>query len=106
MKIVKYQYLTYDSNRMYIGTFEDEEYAQKWASKHGGYVDRHCIERDENRIYDDLLKDMVRKEIADRFAEMAERESVYFNMGNGLIYKVVHIEDINAIRDKITEGNV
>lgn len=45
------------------------------------------------------------KETVDKFAEMAEQESVYFNL-NGTIYKAVHIEDINAIRDKITEGKV
>ena len=64
MKITKVQYLAYDRNKMFIGSFEDEEYAQRWADKHEGYVDRHLIEREENRIYDNLLIEMTREKMA------------------------------------------
>ena len=69
MKITKISYIAYDKNKMYIGSFEDEEYAQKWADKHGGYIDRHLVEREENRIYDDLLKDITSKETAKKIFE-------------------------------------
>lgn len=74
MKITTVQYLAYDSNKMFIGSFEDEEYAQRWADKHGGYVDRHLIEREENRIYDNLLIEMTREKSVKEFAEFIESQ--------------------------------
>lgn len=76
MKITTVQYLAYDSNKMFIGSFEDEEYAQRWADKHGGYVDRHLIEREENRIYDNLLIEMTRDETVKKIITFIENLKV------------------------------
>jgi phage pi2 protein 07 len=48
----------------------------------------------------------ARKETAEKFAEIADEKSEYFDMGNGYIYKAVHIEDVYGICKEITEGKV
>jgi hypothetical protein len=44
----------------------------------------------------------VRKETAEKFSEMSEIKSVYFNL-DGTLYKAVLIEDINEICKEFTE---
>lgn len=59
--------------------------------------------KDLQNAYDEGYKQAV-KDVAERFADELEYESVYFNMGDGYIYKAVHIEDVYKIKDKIMEG--
>ena len=43
------------------------------------------------------------QDITERFADELEYVSEYFDMGDGYIYKAVHIEDIYKIKNKIME---
>jgi hypothetical protein len=65
--------------------------------------DFHDVGNDLQNAYYEGYRQAV-KDIADRFFDELEYASVYFNMGDGYIYKAVHIEDVYTIRDKILEG--